>query len=104
MGPGCKEHDSTYSSTTSHSPQQTAVDLDNFLHGLAGDPIARRSSGIRCHNDPSLKSESKSSGAMSNFNGAIWVAMVVGNGSKEGGRLDIWIKELSKADLQNMKS
>jgi len=76
--------DRTYSSSTSHRPQQAVVDLYDFLDSLTCDPVAGSSSRICSDDDPSLKTEGKRSGTVREFNGTVGIGMVVCCCSKEG--------------------
>ena len=68
-----------YRGTARHRAQQGAVDLNDLLDRLTRDPIARRRSAVRGHDDAALESEGQGGGAVGDFDGALRVAVVVGH-------------------------
>lgn len=67
-----------------HGAQQLAVDLDDLLDGLRGDPVARRGAGVGRHDDAALEAEGEGRGAVGDLDGALGVGAVVGCGSEPG--------------------
>lgn len=67
----------TYGSTSSHGTQQTAVDLNDLLDCLTGDPVTGCCSRIGGDDDAALEAEGESGCSVSDLDGAIGVAVVV---------------------------
>lgn len=67
----------SYSSASSHGAQQAAVDFDDLLHRLTGDPVARCCSRVCGNNDAALEAEGECGGSVGNLDGAIGVAVIV---------------------------
>lgn len=63
----------TVCSTTSHGSQQDAVDLNDLLYGLRGDPVASGGSGVGRNDDAALETESERGGSVGDLNGAVGV-------------------------------
>lgn len=70
---------STYRSATSHSPQQTAINLNDLLDRLTRDPVPSRRSRIRGDYYAALESERECRGAVCDLDGAVGVGVVVGH-------------------------
>lgn len=71
--------------STSHRPQQAAVDLDDFLDSLRSDPVTRSSTRIRGDDDAAFEAEGEGGGAVGDLDGALRVGVVVGHGAQPGG-------------------
>lgn len=69
----------TYRSTSSHGSQQAAVDLNDLLDCLTGDPVARCGSRIRGDDDATLEAKGECCRSVRNLDRAVGVAVVVGH-------------------------
>ncbi len=75
----------SYCSTTSHSPKQTAINLNHLLHRLTRDPVPGGRARVGGHYDAALEAEGEGGGAVGDLDGAGRVAVVVGHGAQPGG-------------------
>jgi hypothetical protein len=59
--------------TASHGAQENAVDLNDFLDRLRGNPVASRGTRVGSDDDAALEAEGESRGAVGNLDGAVGV-------------------------------
>jgi hypothetical protein len=69
-------------STTGHGAEEDAVDLDDLLDGLGGDPVAGSGSRIGSDNDAALEAEGERGGSVGDLDGAVGVGAVIGGSAK----------------------
>lgn len=69
-------------STTGHGAEEDAVDLDDLLDGLRGDPVAGGGSRIGSDDDAALKAEGEGCGTVGDLDGTVGVGTVVGCGAE----------------------
>lgn len=72
----------TYSSTAGHGTQQAAVDLDDLLDRLTGNPVTGSRSRICSDDDAALVAEGEGGGAVGDLDGTLRVGVVVGHGAQ----------------------
>lgn len=73
---------STYRCTTGHGTQQAAVDLNDLLHRLTGNPVSSCCSRICSDNDAALVAEGQGGGTVGDLDGTLRVGVVVGHGAQ----------------------
>ena len=67
----------TYGGATSHGSQQAIVNLNHFLDRLTSDPVSRRRSRIRRHDNSALKAKGQRRGAMCQLDGTIRIGPII---------------------------
>lgn len=67
--------------------EEDAVDLDDLLDRLGGDPVAGRGAGVGGHDDAALEAEGERCCAVGDLDGAVGVGPVVSGGSEPRRRL-----------------
>jgi hypothetical protein len=72
-----------------HGAQEAVVDLDDFLDGLRGDPVAGRGAGVGGDDYAALEAEGEGCGAVGDLDGALGVGVVVCGGAEPGGGLEV---------------
>jgi hypothetical protein len=68
--------------TAGHGAQQDAVDLNDLLDRLRGNPVAGRGAGVGGYDDAALESEGECRRAVGDLDGAVGVGSVIRGGSK----------------------
>ena len=66
---------------TGEGAQQDAVDLNDLLDRLGGDPVSGRGSRVGGHNDAALEAEGEGRRAVGDLDGAVGVGAVIGGSS-----------------------
>lgn len=79
------------SGAAGHGAEQVRVDLDDFLDGLRGDPVAGRGARVGGDDDAALEAEGESGGAVGDLDRAGRVRAVVGGGAEPGRGLRSWV-------------
>lgn len=73
--------------TAGHGAQQNAVDLDNLLDRLRGDPVTGGGTGIGGDDNSALEAEGKRCRSVGDLDGAVGVGAVICCCAEPGGGL-----------------
>jgi hypothetical protein len=65
----------SYSSATSHGPQQAVIDLNDLLDRLTRYPVSRRGSRVGSYDDAALEAEGERRGTVGDLDGAVGVVV-----------------------------
>lgn len=69
-------------SATSKGSEQDAVDLDDLLDGLRGNPVTGRGTRVGSDDDAALESEGQGRCSVGNLDGAVRVGSIIGGSSE----------------------